>query len=127
MAMNLEDKAIESRLTSLPKGRRLPEWKPPLRTKQSMARLRDITGAWVKKTEETAYLLGKEFIWLKNKLAGIKGAYTNAVLASGHTLRTAQRLAEHARECDDVNRLLPYQPNKKHKGDTVTLLEPPPI
>jgi hypothetical protein len=123
MDKTLEDKAIEARLERLPPRRRLPEWKPAIRAQQSLARVRDITETWRRKTEQTAYLLGKEFIWLKNKLS--HGEFVRAVAETGHHIRTAQRLMEHARECDEVNRLLPYHPNRKR--DTVSLLEPPEI
>jgi hypothetical protein len=98
-------------------------WEAPRNINSSIARVRAKLSAWAKTTNETAYLVGKEFLWMKNTRA--HGEFMDAVAQTSVHIRTARRLMEHARECDQVNRLLPYHPNKK-KRDTVSLLEPPP-
>jgi len=98
-------------------------WEAPRNINSSIARVKTKLSAWVKTTNETAYLVGKEFIWMKNTRK--HGEFMDAVAQTGVNIRTARRLMEHARECDEVNRLLDYHPNKK-KRDTVSLLEPPP-
>ena len=98
-------------------------WQPPRNINSSIARVKTKLAYWKKVTEETAYLCGKEFIWMKNTRA--HGEFMDAVAQTGVHIRTARRLMVHARECDEVNRFLPYHPNKR-KADTVSLLEPPP-
>jgi hypothetical protein len=107
----LEDKAADARVQPLPRRRKLPYWEAPRTRQQSLARIRDITAEWVKVTEFTAYKVGKEFIWLKNKLP--HGDFSAAVAQTPYSQRTVQRLMKHARECDEVERLLP--PSKKRQ------------
>jgi len=109
----------------IPQGRKLNTrfWEAPRTITQAISQVNKRFRAWARITEETAYLNGKDFIWMKNSRA--HGEFMDAVAQTGVHIRTARRLMLHARECDEVNRLLPYHPNKS-KADTVSLLEPPP-
>jgi hypothetical protein len=97
-------------------------WEAPRNINSSIARVKSHISHWKKVTEETAYLVGKEFIWMRNTRRD-HGGFMDAVAQTGVHIRTAQRLMLHARQCDEVNRFLPYHPNKR-RGDTVSLLEP---
>src|SRR5262245_226124 len=90
----------------LPPRRKLPHWDKPRSQVQSVSRINKMLQHWARMTEETAYRVGKEFIWLKNSLP--HGGFQNAVAATPLKIRTVQHLMHHARECDQVNRILPY-------------------
>src|SRR5262249_1744 len=109
----------------LPRGRRLPYWEKPRTRVQSISRINKLIEQWARITEETAYRLGKEFTWLKNSLP--HGEFQLAVASTPFKIRTVQNLMRHARECDEVNRVLPYHPNPRagSKNATVALLESP--
>lgn len=110
----------------IPHGERLPKWEAPVSSRQAWSRVSHLLEEWVRKTTVTCYLVGKEFVWLKQKLP--HGQFENGVheaTSGGMTQRTAQRLMRYSRECDQVERLLPYHPNPKIKNDTVSLLGPP--
>jgi hypothetical protein len=111
-------------LEKIPQGRRLPYWEKPRTQVQSISRINKMIEHWARLTEETAYRLGKEFTWLKNSLP--HGEFQIAVARTPLKIRTVQNLMRHARECDEVNRVLPYHPNARDKNATVALLESPP-
>jgi hypothetical protein len=124
--MTIEDKQVDLSVQKLPRKKELPYWEAPRTARQCLSRIKNMTTEWVKVTEFTIYKVGKEFIWLKNNKLE-HGEFAKFVAQTPYTLRTVQRLMKHARECDDVERLLPYHPNKGGKNDTVSLLEPPEI
>jgi hypothetical protein len=119
-------KAMNDSLEKIPQGRRLPYWDKPRNRVQSIGRINKMIEHWSRLTEDTAYRLGKEFTWLKNSLP--HGEFQIAVARTPLKIRTVQNLMRHARECDEVNRVLPYHPNPKAgtKNATVALLESPP-
>lgn len=122
----IPDREIVADVKRVPQAPRLKTryWEPARNIKSSIARVKGHLTHWKRVTEETAYLVGKEFLWIRNTRVS-HGEFMDAVAQTGLHIRTAQRLMAHARECDQVNRLLPYHPNKS-KGDTVSLLEPLP-
>lgn len=102
-----------SAVKAVPQGWRLRTWETPRTVNQSIARVKNHFRQWGRMTAETAYLAGKEFIWLKAKVG--HGNFQRAVEETGIGKRTAENLMTHARECDQVNRTLPYHPNPKSK------------
>src|SRR5262245_56511541 len=98
-------------IEKIPRGTRLPYWEKARTRVQSISRINKLIEHWARMTEETAYRLGKEFIWLKEVLD--HGEFQLAVANTPLKIRTVQNLMRHARACDEVNRVLPYHPNPK--------------
>jgi hypothetical protein len=95
---------------TLPWGEKLPKWEASRSSRQAVSRINHLLMEWRSKTHQTCFLVGKELIWLKVRLA--HGEFGNAVVEASNnsmTLRTAQRLMKYAKECDLVDRLLSLQ------------------
>ncbi|HEV8722844.1 MAG TPA: hypothetical protein VGW77_19680 [Candidatus Binatia bacterium] len=123
----LEDKQVESRVQPIPRGRHLPTWIQPRTKKEAIAKINNATEEWGKTTEEFLYRVGGWFIWLRDKSA--HGEFETAVSETRFKIRTVRNFMNYRRECDMVNRLLPYHPNPKAgtKPATVAVLESPEI
>ncbi len=65
----LEEKEIENRTTVLPRARKLEKWKPPVSTRQSKARFRNLLESFRRRNEKDIYEMGMELKWLKGEVA----------------------------------------------------------
>jgi hypothetical protein len=115
----------ESNIQVVPRGHRLPYWQKPRNSREAISKINNALREWSRTTDEMAYRVGGWYLWLKNKLP--HGEFQLAVAQTQLKMRTVQNFMRHRRECDMMNRILPYHPNPKARGEnaTVALLESP--
>src|SRR5262249_3093174 len=102
-----------ARVQRIPYGRKLPYWVKPRTRSQSVSRIKSLIRSVQEVTDEAAYKIAMELLWMKQTLD--HGEFLDALREIEMKPRRAQYLMAHGRECLAVNRQLHYHPHPEKR------------